>query len=421
MIVFFLWFLFLLHNRVEKPPIIFIVFKSLRADHLPCYGYTRNTTPNVCKIANDGVLFENAYSQGNHITTSLPSLLTSLLPSSVGVDAYDPVHPFQKECLSYSFYSLPEALKDYGYTLVFQELPDFLLPFNQYEIGKVIKDADPELITRELKNESVFILISPSRPNQMPFMPSKNFRYIWENISDETLNLLEDKILKRCEVCGIQLDNQSLQNQIDLYDEEISEADNLVGKIVEKLKEMKIYDRSFIIVTSVRGWLFGEHEGYIGYGHGPPYKEVIHVPLIIKFPNNLYSGKRISQNVRLIDIAPTVYEFLGIKVSNIEGKSLLPIINGKNESWEVFAAAFPKRKVSVLIEKYQFIYHPDILELCEKNEMKEYEIFDLRKNEKINNFSLALQLSKLMCEKYIDGFRKRKMIENCYYWNERVS
>jgi hypothetical protein len=252
-------------------------------------------------------------------------------------------------------------------------------------------------------------------------VPSKNFRYIWENISDETLNLLEDKILKRCEICGIQLDNQSLQNQIDLYDEEILEADNLVGKIVEKLKEMKIYDKSFIIVTSLRGWLFGEHEGYIGCGHGPPYKEVIHVPLIIKFPNNLYSGKRISQNVRLIDIAPTIYEYLGIKVSDIEGKSLLPIINGKNESLEVFAAAFPKRKVSVLIEKYQFIYHPDILELCEKNEMKEYEIIDLRKNDKINNFSLALQLSKLMCERYTDGFRKRKMIGNCYYWNERVS
>ncbi|MFB6088255.1 MAG: sulfatase-like hydrolase/transferase, partial [Candidatus Aenigmatarchaeota archaeon] len=70
------------------PNIIVISLDAVRADHLPCYGYHRNTTPNICNLADDGVLFENAYSQGGCTLISLSSLLTSTWPADNGVRSW---------------------------------------------------------------------------------------------------------------------------------------------------------------------------------------------------------------------------------------------------------------------------------------------------------------------------------------------
>lgn len=72
-------------RNLRKVNIFLITLESTRADHLPCYGYHRNTTPNICEIARDAVLFENAYSQGTWTGTAIPPLLTSLRPSGVSL------------------------------------------------------------------------------------------------------------------------------------------------------------------------------------------------------------------------------------------------------------------------------------------------------------------------------------------------
>lgn len=72
-----------MQGKDTRPNIVVIVSESTRADHLPCYGHTKNTTPNLCQLANDGILFENAYSQGPWTLSSLPQLLTGQPPTAV--------------------------------------------------------------------------------------------------------------------------------------------------------------------------------------------------------------------------------------------------------------------------------------------------------------------------------------------------
>lgn len=95
----------------DKPNIVLITLESTRADHLPCYGYHRNTTPNICDLAEDGVLFENAYSQGTWTYISIPVLLTGLPANSVGFSNL-------KHSLSEEVDTLPEVLSNHGYSTI---------------------------------------------------------------------------------------------------------------------------------------------------------------------------------------------------------------------------------------------------------------------------------------------------------------
>jgi predicted AlkP superfamily pyrophosphatase or phosphodiesterase len=80
----------------EKYNIILITVDSLRADYLSCYGYPQNITPNICSLAEEGVLFENAFSQGLVTSDSLPSLFTSEYPSLVGIPNFSRQISFSK-------------------------------------------------------------------------------------------------------------------------------------------------------------------------------------------------------------------------------------------------------------------------------------------------------------------------------------
>jgi arylsulfatase A-like enzyme len=170
------------------------------------------------------------------------------------------------------------------------------------------------------------------------------------------------------------------------YDEKIKEADEEIRRIVKKLREMKIYDNSIIIITSDHGECFGEH-GFLVHGH-TPYEELIHVPLIIKFPYNKYGGKNYEQIVRHVDIVPTILDILNLKnKSEFQGISLIPIIEGKNITLDAYS--WSKEAISLREKSYKYILYP---------ESGKEELYDLEKDpkEQINlvyqNISLCRNL-----------------------------
>jgi arylsulfatase A-like enzyme len=109
------------------------------------------------------------------------------------------------------------------------------------------------------------------------------------------------------------------------YDAQIEIIDNELEKIVSKLKQLFLYEKSLIIFTSDHGETLGEHNTPVGHGW-LLYKEEFNVPLIIKFPKNKYQ-KKIDHIVRNIDKLPTILDYVGTK-SKIkkDGVSLLPMI-----------------------------------------------------------------------------------------------
>jgi arylsulfatase A-like enzyme len=114
-----------------------------------------------------------------------------------------------------------------------------------------------------------------------------------------------------------------------LYDADILEYDQeVIGPVVEKLKELGIYDKTLIIICSDHGEEFYEHKGY---GHGTTlYDEVTRVPLIVRVPW-AKGGKRGKEFTQTVDIMPTILDLLGIPVPHqAQGRSLAGFINGEN-------------------------------------------------------------------------------------------
>jgi len=178
-----------------------------------------------------------------------------------------------------------------------------------------------------------------------------------------------------------------------LYDGEILEFDSeIIAPLIKQLKRLNIYDKTIIIICADHGEEFGEHGGY---GHGKTlYKEVTHVPFIIKVPW-MKKGKQIQELIQTVDIMPTLLDLLGIPIpQQAQGKSLLDLISG-NTNLPVYQYLFGHlQEISFIrAKKWKFILN---------HETGEKELYNLQLDpgEKHNlysekeNFAAGLQ-SKL--------------------------
>jgi arylsulfatase A-like enzyme len=129
-----------------------------------------------------------------------------------------------------------------------------------------------------------------------------------------------------------ELSEKERRNIVGLYDGEIRSTDeDLIEPLVAKLKDLKIYDETMIVLTSDHGEEFFEH-GSWEHGHAL-YDESLKVPLIIKFPGSNFRGRRVEPFVRLIDIMPTVMDVYGIEDGgfDLDGRSLMPVLKGREK------------------------------------------------------------------------------------------
>ncbi|MFB6088965.1 MAG: sulfatase [Candidatus Aenigmatarchaeota archaeon] len=393
------------YSESGKGPVIIILIESLRADHLPCYGYHRNTTLNICNLADDGVLFENAYSQGTWTAMSVPYLLTSSLGS--GVDNWT-------KSLAENYITLAERLKKEGYDTIgagkvsdlYVNTDQGLNEVNPQWILESRNEKSPWFRRWEINGsrikENDFLYYFVSEPHG-PFIPPNEFRGIYENISKNLTEL-------DWEPTAANLGNPSHKKMMDtnkeelisLYDEELLYVDQNVDNILDGLKERGLYQKSTIVVTGDHGVRLGERGGWLHMG--PPDEEVIHVPLIIKFPKNKFAGTRVNQLVRHMDIVPTIYDILGIN-EDTYGQSLVPAINGKKLDINVFSAEKINKNWMIKNKNYKLtIGNPR--NFCAS----------LKSGEKTSNYNLTrytkekkevYSIKKQFCEIYSEDSKRR--------------
>jgi len=328
----------------ERPvPVILISIDTLRADHLHCYGYERSTSANIDSLARDGVLFERVYAPSSWTLPSHVSLLTSLYcfnhQVETGLDRLSPelttlADIFRKKgyyCAAFTGGGFLSTV--YGYSRGFDLYRDDLGGVFQQEGAAQVARATLDWL-RQNKELPFFLFIhtyQPHSPYACPY-PYKA-RFLPENPKWGHLDLIgylggKQGIFKP-------LPQEERENIIALYDGEILYTDEvLIGRLLAALKELGLYERSMIIVTSDHGEEFYEHQSW---GHGQDlYEESLRVPLIIKFPDGSPSAKRIRQPVRLIDIFPTIVDFLKLKTSDflasLDGETLWPLVQGKKQS-----------------------------------------------------------------------------------------
>lgn len=327
--------------------IILISLDTLRADHLGCYGYQRPTSPNIDALAEDSVLFQHTYAASNWTLPSHVSLLTGL--STLSHQVYHP-----RERISSSTVMLAEILRQrhffcsaitgavlvssaYGFSRGFdtyRQIEGFIGFENS--AGRVSRAAADWLAKNGGKDFFLFLhTYQVHDPYSCP--PPYNAMFLKENSRWKRLNLL--RYLGGKKGSFKELPEEKRENIIGLYDGEIRYTDErLIGPLVEELHKLGLYDRTMIVLTSDHGEEFYEHGAWLH--HNSLYDESIRVPLIIKFPRSQFRGRSLRTLVRQIDIMPTVLEGFGIEAPGWkpEGRSLLPVINGKEEEDRIFLA-----------------------------------------------------------------------------------
>ena len=337
--------------------ILLYVMDSLRHDFLSCYGYPKRTSPNIDRLAEEGVMFTHVFAQSTWTRPSAASILSSTYPSIHGVFT---VEDYPRPGVQ----MLPEPLRRAGFrTVAVSSLgnvsPDFGFGRGFDHFVELYKDQTL-LETRQrlriggsendygvhFKVDSEYVPIATSEDiNQSlkPFLQecrdSNLFIFTW---SMDTHNpyFQRDPRTPRFHPSSTEIlwskDIQAMRSPEEIdrlkacYEEMIYYNDYHLGLLVERLKDLNLYDDAFLILTGDHGEAFGER-GYNSHG-GPPFDEQIRVPLIMKFPHAEFRGK-VDGLVQHIDLTPTILEYAGIRPDgmHLQGKSLLPLLHGEAE------------------------------------------------------------------------------------------
>lgn len=296
-------------NLATKRPVHVVVYliDTLRADHLGCYGYRAGRTPNLDALARDGVLFAQCTAQSGWTKPATASVLTSLPARLHGaMDFGDKLRPE----VAY----LPQVLQQAGYHTRAVVTNPFVTSTFGFERGFDSFQFLPLGTSRQVNAALFPWLQKKDRPNK-PF-------FLYLHTLDPHLPYAEDFSEKQALALQSAAHQQAfwgrpepalagqLGKAVHAYDADVSSNDAAFGELVAQLKRSGLYEDTLILVVSDHGEEFLDH-GRVGHSNSL-YQELLHVPLIIKFPNNRGAGTRVAELWQQIDVAPTILRAGGL-------------------------------------------------------------------------------------------------------------
>jgi len=318
--------------------IILLSFDALRADHLGCYGYERDTSPVLDRLSEESIRFENAYSASSHTREAVPALLTGEYPD-VAIDgsyrlATETVASRLSEVgfATGGFHSNPFVSRAYGFDQGFDEFDDDL-HFGQHKLVALAQRALDKLRNRHyaraeeinersvswvdsLGSEEPFFLWNHYMDTHGPYEPPGEYATLYADreLSGRDAQSLYQRAIDDPE--SISEDERQLL--IDLYDAEIRYNDERIGEFLDELRSRDLLESSLLIVTADHGDAFGEH----GYYEHPRYlhDEITQVPLFVREPGE--TGRTVATPVSTLDIVSTFKRAVGIDIAS-ERASLL--------------------------------------------------------------------------------------------------
>ena len=291
------------HTQLDSAAntIILISMDTTRADHLGCYGYQYNTTPNIDMLARESLFIEHAFST---VPLTLPahcSMFTGLIPPTHGVhDNFNMRLPENAETLAeilkqngYKTYGIVSSVvleREFGLDQGFDTYDDI---FDKKTEGATIEERTGEETTQhalkwlsENKDQKKMMFIHFYDPHD-PYSPPAPFDTNYKNP----------------------------------YDGEIAFTDHCIGQIIKQLKLLDLYDDALIVIAGDHGEMLNEHEEV--FHSFFVYQSAIRVPLMFKLGNNSYV-KKLSTPCSIIDIAPTILSIADIAPSkDMQGINLL--------------------------------------------------------------------------------------------------
>lgn len=395
--------------RCKDCNFILIVIDALRYDHLGCYGYEKNTSPNIDELCEKSIIFENTIAQSTWTKPSIISLFTS---------KYVKLHNITRFTKNYSLggvdnilpsesLTLAEILSSNGYKTKALVGSDFIQKGFGLEQGFDNYSAylTDDYITLNAINwldklndkEKFFLYLHYMAPHA-PYTPPLNYKIKFKpNYTGQII--FSEKHQEYFNT--INMSEEDKKELVARYDGEINYIDDQIGLLIKHLKERKIINKTIIIITADHGESLGENQKI---GHGFMINTVIQVPLII-FPSDLKQKKESIDNiVELIDIAPTSLAMLEIKIpESFQGTNIL---DNKTLNKDVGFSEFVwSGRTSIGIRSKQYLFISLNYENFSLYDIKidPYQREDLAYKESIilNNFVEKLEMYEYMENKEI--------------------
>jgi arylsulfatase A-like enzyme len=324
-------------GKAQGLNIILISLDTLRADHLGCYGYHRDTSPSLDRLAGEGVLFQKAVSQAPYTLSSHMSLLTSLYPS------FHKVNKPKESYLNPEITTLAEILYNQGYrtwaaagggqispTYGFADGFETYIAYSSLQRDVNMKVRETIRFLDEEKENHFFIFLH-SYQTHTPYTPPPPYD---EMFGSEYHGPIDGEIetIEAINKGSIEVGRPDLDRIVSLYDGEIREADDSLAELFDYLEREGLAPRTLVVFTSDHGEEFGEH-GKVGTHSRTLHDEVIRIPLIFKLPGTVIEGRIIEEQVQSVDIVPTILELAGVNHRyGLQGTSLAKWLTGESET-----------------------------------------------------------------------------------------
>ena len=347
-----LFFCSIVAAQDSKPNFIIVMADDLGIGDLGLYGSELIDTPNLDRMASEGIYFESFYASANVCTASRGGLLTGRYPIRLGL-VDDVARPSNDIHLNESEITIAEALKQEGYSTAlfgkwhlgsrvewyplnhgFDEFygalhSNDMAPFKLYRDDQVIEDpVDQTTLTQRYTSEALRF-IEQNREN--PF-----FLYIPHSFPHVPLFVTEEFEGK---------------SDAGLYGDVVETIDWSMGQIFNKLTELGIDENTMVIFTSDNGPWFEGSSGQFRNRKGTSWEGGLRVPFIARWPSKIAANQQTSVAAMNIDIFPTILDFAEISApreDTLDGKSLRGVLTNNEDSAHEFLYLFNNDRIAAV-------------------------------------------------------------------------
>ncbi|MFV9551389.1 sulfatase [Algibacter sp. PT7-4] len=393
---YFIFWSFISYSQKESPNVLIFYIDDLRAE-LGCYGSKTAITPNIDKLALEGVMFNKAYAQQAICAPSRMSTLTGLRPETLGIySIFTPLRKVHKNLVT-----LPQLFKKNGYktistgkvyhhniddkeswTRLFKKPAKRYLKPENIKIVKALKakgsskgpayeDADVNdeayvdgqiaseaiKMLHEIKNDKFLMFVGLTKPH-LPFIAPKKYWDMHDKskfkipLKEKPKNMYRLALSKWGELKGYHgipkedpLNDNITRTLIHGYHACVSYMDAQVGKVMQTLEDLDLRKNTMLIFMSDHGYKIGEYGAWCKHSN---VEIDVRVPLIISRETDYKKqqlGKASNALVENVDIFSTLTDACGLKGPKSDGKSLVPVIDNPNIEWdEVATSVFARGK-----------------------------------------------------------------------------
>ena len=348
--------------------VILVVADTLRSDHLNFHGYGRETAPFLTELASKGALFENNIAQATWTKVSVPSIVTSLYPTSHRVTDFPDRLPAAATTLAEVFREAGYATVGYSSVLVTGKFTNLHQGYEELHESGSTSQGKPSKTARqyvdrlaewlELHRDVPFFVFLHVFDPHCPYEPHRPYNSMWadpfgkqkhERQLEEVKKVIQDPLMKRLgmpsreDLIEAGFDPEGyVDYDIGWYDGSIRAMDAEVARLAERLEELGLAESTLLVFTSDHGEEFLDH-GKMFHGQSV-YGELNRVPLLFRQPGRILEGVTVKETVQSIDIMPTLLELSGLSgPDGTPGQSLVPLMTLQESGFTAQAAGWSSR------------------------------------------------------------------------------